>query len=297
MEGLVRELFDKVLGVELPDPFPRMTYAEAMRRYASDKPDLRIPLELVDVADLVKDSEFKVFAAPAADKDGRVAALRVPGGGEKLSRKQIDDYPAYVGALRRQGPRVRQGQRRGEGPRRPAVADPQVPVGRRGRRPAASAPARRRGDLVFFGADKAKVVNDALGALRLKVGQDLGLVEEGWRPLWVVDFPMFEWDPDAQALGRDAPPVHRAGQRRPGGAQGRPGRRARPRLRHGAERLGDRRRLGAYPPQRDAVDGVRAARHRRGGGAAASSASCSRRSSTARRRTAASRSASTAWSC
>jgi len=96
MEGLVRELFHKVLGVKLPDPMPRMTYAEAMRRYASDKPDLRIPLELVDVADLVKDSEFKVFAAPAADKDGRVAALRVPGGGEKLSRKQIDDYQAYV---------------------------------------------------------------------------------------------------------------------------------------------------------------------------------------------------------
>ena len=197
MEGLVRELFDKVLGVKLPDPFPRMTYAEAMRRYASDKPDLRIPLELVDVADLVKDSEFKVFAAPAADKEGRVAALRVPGGGEKLSRKQIDDYQAYVARYGAKGlayVKVNDAAKGREGLQSPILkflSDAAV-AGLMERTGA------QTGDLVFFGADKAKVVNDALGALRLKVGQDLGMVEEGWRPLWVMDFPMFEWDPDGK---------------------------------------------------------------------------------------------------
>jgi len=197
MEGLVRELFDKVLGVKLPDPFPRMTYAEAMRRYASDKPDLRIPLELVDVADLVKDSEFKVFAAPAADKDGRVAALRVPGGGEKLSRKQIDDYTAYVARYGAKGlayVKVNDAAKGREGLQSPILkflSDSAV-AGLMERTGA------QTGDLVFFGADKAKVVNDAIGALRLKVGQDLGMVEEGWRPLWVMDFPMFEWDPDGK---------------------------------------------------------------------------------------------------
>ena len=197
MEGLVRELFDKVLGVKLPDPFPRMTYAEAMRRYASDKPDLRIPLELVDVADLVADSEFKVFAAPAADREGRVAALRVPGGGEKLSRKQIDDYQAYVARYGAKGlayVKVNDAAKGREGLQSPILkflSDAAV-AGLMERTGA------QTGDLVFFGADKAKVVNDALGALRLKVGQDLGLVEEGWRPLWVMDFPMFEWDPDGK---------------------------------------------------------------------------------------------------
>jgi aspartyl-tRNA synthetase len=197
MEGLVREVFAKVLGVKLPDPIPRMTYAEAMRRYASDKPDLRIPLELVDVADLVQDSEFKVFAAPAADKDGRVAALRVPGGGEKLSRKQIDDYQAYVSRYGAKGlayVKVNDAAKGREGLQSPilkflsdgAVAGLMQRTG------------AQTGDLVFFGADKAKVVNDSLGALRLKVGQDLGLVEQGWRPLWVMDFPMFEWDPDGK---------------------------------------------------------------------------------------------------
>ena len=197
MEGLVRELFDKVLGVTLPDPFPRMTYAEAMRRYASDKPDLRIPLELVDVGDLVKDSEFKVFAAPAADPAGRVAALRVPGGGEKLSRKQIDDYTAFVARYGARGLAyvkvndAAQGRAGLQSPILKFLSDAAV-AGLMQRTGAET------GDLVFFGADKAKVVNDALGALRLKVGQDLGLVEAGWRPLWVMDFPMFEWDPDAK---------------------------------------------------------------------------------------------------
>jgi aspartyl-tRNA synthetase len=197
MEGLVRELFEKVLGVTLPDPFPRMTYAEAMRRYASDKPDLRIPLELVDVADLVKDCEFKVFAAPAADKDGRVAALRVPGGGEKLSRKQIDDYTGFVARYGAKGlayVKVNDASKGREGLQSPILKFlPDAAVAGLMERTGA-----QTGDLVFFGADKAKVVNDSMGALRLKVGQDLGLVEAGWRPLWVMDFPMFEWDPDGK---------------------------------------------------------------------------------------------------
>ena len=197
MEGLVRELFAKVLGARLPDPLPRMTYAEAMRRYASDKPDLRVPLELVDVADLVRDSEFKVFAAPAAAADGRVAALRVPGGGEKLSRKQIDDYTAFVARYGAKGLAyvkvndAAQGRAGLQSPILKFLSDAAV-AGLMERTGA------QTGDLVFFGADKAKVVNDALGALRLKVGEDLGLVEEGWRPLWVVDFPMFEWDAEAR---------------------------------------------------------------------------------------------------
>jgi len=197
MEGLVRELFGKVLGVALPEPMPRMTYAEAMRRYGSDKPDLRVCLELVDVADLVRDCEFKVFSGPSADPEGRVAALRVPAGGEKLSRKQIDDYTAYVARYGARGLayiKVNDAAKGREGLQSPILkflSDAAV-AGLLDRTGA------QTGDLVFFGADKAKVVNDALGALRLKVGQDLGLVEEGWRPLWVVDFPMFEWDPDSK---------------------------------------------------------------------------------------------------
>jgi aspartyl-tRNA synthetase len=197
MEGLVREIFRKVLGLALPDPFPRMTYEEAMRRYGSDKPDLRIPLELVDVADLVRDSEFKVFAAPAADKEGRVAALRVPGGGEKLSRKQIDDCTAFVARYGAKGlayVKVNDAAKGRDGLQSPILkflSDAAV-AGLLERTGA------QTGDLVFFGADKAKVVNDALGALRLKIGQDLGMVESGWRPLWVMDFPMFEWDPDGK---------------------------------------------------------------------------------------------------
>jgi aspartyl-tRNA synthetase len=197
MEGLVREVFREVLATTLPDPFPRMTYAEAMRRFGSDKPDLRIPLEIVDVADLVRDSDFKVFSAPAADPKGRVAALPVPGGGEKLSRRQIDDYAAYVARYGAKGlayVKVNDSASGREGLQSPILkflSDAAV-AGLMERTGA------RTGDLVFFGADQAKIVNDALGALRLKVGQDLGMVETGWRPLWVMDFPMFEWDADGQ---------------------------------------------------------------------------------------------------
>jgi aspartyl-tRNA synthetase len=196
MEGLIRHIFSRVLKAPLPDPFPQLTYAEAMRRYGSDKPDLRVPLELVDVADLVRASEFKVFATPAADPEGRVAALRVPRGGE-LTRRQIDDYTTFVGRHGARGLayiKVNDAAKGRDGLQSPILkflSDAAV-AGVLERTQAES------GDLIFFGADKAKVVNDALGALRLQLGRDLGLVEEGWRPLWVVDFPMFEWDPDAK---------------------------------------------------------------------------------------------------
>jgi len=196
MEGLLRHLFTEVMQVSLPDPIPRMTYAEAMRRYGSDKPDLRIALELVDVADLVKDSSFKVFAGPANDPAGRVAALRVPGGGA-LTRKEIDDYTAYVARYGAKGlayVKVNEVAKGREGLQSPIIKflSDEAVAGILARTGA------RDGDLIFFGADSAKVVSDAIGALRLKVGQDLKLGESGWRPLWVVDFPMFEWDADAK---------------------------------------------------------------------------------------------------
>jgi aspartyl-tRNA synthetase len=196
MEGLIRHLFKQVLDVDLPDPMPRMGYAEAMRRYGSDKPDLRVPLELVDVADLVKGCDFKVFAGPAADPRGRVTALCVPQGG-RLSRKEIDDYTAYVARYGAKGLAyvkvndIAKGREGLQSPILKFLSDAAV-NGILERTGAAD------GDLIFFGADSAKVVSDALGALRLKVGQDLKLVAAGWRPLWVVDFPMFEWDEEAR---------------------------------------------------------------------------------------------------
>jgi aspartyl-tRNA synthetase len=194
MEGLTRHFFKDVLGDALPDPFPRMSYAEAMRRYGSDKPDLRIPLELADVADLVRDCDFKVFAGPAKDPKGRVAALRVPGGGA-MPRSQIDGYTEFVGRYGAKGLayiKVNERARGRDGLQSPIIkflSDAAV-AGILERAGAAD------NDLIFFGADSAKVVSDALGALRLKIGQDLKLVQQGWRPLWVVDFPMFEWDAD-----------------------------------------------------------------------------------------------------
>jgi aspartyl-tRNA synthetase len=196
MEKLVHELFKTVLGVELPSPMPRMSYQDAIRRFGSDKPDLRVPLELVDIADLVKGCDFKVFAAPAADPNGRVTALCVPTGG-KLTRKEIDDYTAYVARYGAKGlayVKVNELAKGREGLQSPILkflSDAAVSgiMQRTG---------AKDGDLIFFGADTAKVVSDALGALRLKVGQDLKMVEPGWRPLWVVDFPMFEWDAETR---------------------------------------------------------------------------------------------------
>jgi aspartyl-tRNA synthetase len=194
MESLTRHFFKEVLGEALPDPFPRMTFAEAMRRYGSDKPDLRVPLELADVADLVKDCDFKVFAGPARDPKGRVAALRVPGGGA-MPRSAVDGYTELVGRYGAKGLayiKVNERARGREGLQSPIIkflSDAAV-AGILERTGAAD------NDLIFFGADSAKVVCDALGALRLKIGQDLKLVQPGWRPLWVFDFPMFEWDAD-----------------------------------------------------------------------------------------------------
>jgi len=196
MEGLVVHLFKSVLDVALPQPLQRMSYREAMRRFGSDKPDLRNPLELVDVADLVRGCDFKVFAGPAADADGRVAALAVPRGGA-LTRKEIDDYTAFVARYGAKGLayiKVNEAAKGREGLQSPILKFlSDAAIAGILRRTAAN-----DGDLIFFGADRAKVVNEALGALRLKIGQDPRLVEPGWRALWVVDFPMFEWDGDAK---------------------------------------------------------------------------------------------------
>ena len=192
MEGLIRSVFKEALDVELAGPFPRMTYAEAMNRFGSDKPDLRIDLELIEVADLMASVDFKVFAGPAADPEGRVAALCVPGGAE-MSRKIIDDYTKYVSRYGARGLayiKVNDIDAGAEGLQSPILKFlPDDAVKGILERTGA-----KSGDLIFFGADKANVVNDALGALRCKVGEDRGLVAEGWAPLWVVDFPMFEKD-------------------------------------------------------------------------------------------------------
>jgi aspartyl-tRNA synthetase len=192
MEEMIRVLFKEVLDVDLPNPFPRLTHEEAMRRFGSDKPDLRIPLELVDVADLVANSEFKVFAGAAKDPAGRVAALRLPKGAE-LSRKEIDDLTQYVAIYGAKGLAYIKVTDRAagiEGLQSPIVKflPPDAVLAIMDRVGAET------GDLVFFGADKAKVVNEALGALRVKLGHDRGLIEGQWAPLWVMDFPMFEWD-------------------------------------------------------------------------------------------------------
>ena len=185
MEEMIRGLFKTLLNVSLPNPFPRLSYAEAMSRYGSDKPDLRIALELVDIADLLKEVEFKVFSGPANDPHGRVAALCVPGGAG-ISRKEIDDYTQYVSIFGAKG--LAYIKYNADGLQSPILKFiPETVVKSIIERTQAKV-----GDIIFFGADKSAIVNDALGALRLRVGQDRGLVTEGWRPLWVVDFPMFE---------------------------------------------------------------------------------------------------------
>jgi aspartyl-tRNA synthetase len=192
MEALVRQIFKAVLDVDLVDPFPQMPYAEAMLRYGSDKPDLRIDLELIEVADLMSAVEFKVFAGPASDPGGRVAALCVPGGNQ-LSRKEIDDYTAFVGRFGARGLayiKVNDVSAGRDGLQSPILKFlPDEAVNGIVERTGANS-----GDLIFFGADKARVVNDALGALRVKLGEDRKLIKDGWAPLWVVDFPMFEED-------------------------------------------------------------------------------------------------------
>jgi aspartyl-tRNA synthetase len=196
-ERMMRDLFTHVLEEPLPDPFPRMTWAEAMYRFGSDKPDLRIPLELVEVAGLMTDVDFKVFSGPANDPDGRVAALCVPGGAA-MTRKEIDEYTEFVGRYGAKGLAYIKVNERGQGreglqsPILKFLPDDVIET-------LLEHTAATGGDLIFFGADKARVVNDALGALRVKVGHDRGFVQRAWCPLWVVDFPMFEWDDSANA--------------------------------------------------------------------------------------------------
>ena len=192
MEDMIRELFANVLEEALPNPFPRMTHAEAMRRYGSDKPDLRIPLELVDIADLLKDVEFKVFSGPANDPKGRVVVLRVPGGAS-LSRKEIDEYTNYISQFGAKGLawiKVNDLVQGREGLQSPIVKFlPDEAIG-----PILERSGTQTGDLLFFGAGNVHVVNESIGALRVRLGHDLELVERSWKPLWVVDFPMFEWN-------------------------------------------------------------------------------------------------------
>ncbi|WP_180072968.1 aspartate--tRNA ligase [Acinetobacter sp. YH12075] len=194
MEGMTVKMFDELLGVKF-DKFQRMPYSEAMRDYASDKPDLRIPLKLVDVADLMQDVEFKVFSGPAKDPKGRIVALRVPGAGS-LPRSAIDEYTKYVGIYGAKGLayiKVNELEKGIEGLQSPIVKFIEPIVLDLLKRVGAE-----NGDIVFFGADKAKVVNDAMGALRVKIGHDLNLATCEWAPLWVVDFPMFEETDDGK---------------------------------------------------------------------------------------------------
>lgn len=191
-EGMIRDLYKEVLDLDLGD-FPQMPFAEAMSRFGSDKPDLRIPLELVDVGDLMAEVEFKVFSGPANNPKGRVAALKVPGGNEALTRKQIDDYTKFVGIYGAKGLayiKVNDKADLENGLQSPIVKF--LPENVRGA--ILERVGAENGDLIFFGADSAKVVNEALGALRCKLGEDLNLYTCDWAPLWVVDFPMFEED-------------------------------------------------------------------------------------------------------
>ena len=198
MEEMIRELFRAVAGVELPDPIPRLSHAEALSRYGSDRPDLRVALELSELTDLMAEVEFKVFAAPARDPAGRVAALKIPGGA-RLSRAQIDQYTEFVKPFGAGGLAYIKVND-------PAAASPrdglQSPIIKFLPDDALTGilerTAAQSGDLIFFGADRATVVNDALGALRLKAARDLELVEAGWKPLWVVDFPLVAWNEEAR---------------------------------------------------------------------------------------------------
>jgi aspartyl-tRNA synthetase len=201
-EGMVRTIYQQVLDVALPDPFPVMTWGEAMRRYASDKPDLRVNLELTDIADLMRDVAFKVFAGPANDPASRVVASRVPAGGS-LARSEIDAYTQFVGIYGARGLayiKVNDATAVPEGLQSPIVKNIHADA----LRALIERTGAQNGDLIFFGADRAKVVNDAMGALRVKIGlsefgRTHGLFTAGWKPLWVVDFPMFEYD---EAEGR-----------------------------------------------------------------------------------------------
>jgi len=200
MEGMMRELFADQMDVQLPDPFPRMTYAEAMSRYGSDKPDLRVDIEMVELSDILSDVEFKVFAKPAADPRGRVAAICFKDGCNKLTRRELDEYTAYVERYGAKGLAyikcndISKGAEGLQGPIVKFFVEHNMDELNK----IIEHTGAETGDIIFFGAGSFNVVSDSLGALRLKLGQDHGMVQEGWRPMWVVDFPMFEWDEGAK---------------------------------------------------------------------------------------------------
>jgi aspartyl-tRNA synthetase len=197
MEGLIVQVFRDVLGVELPQPFPRLAYADALARYGVDKPDLRIALELTELTDLMRSVDFKVFRQAAELANGRVAALKVS---VELTRKEIDDFTPFVATYGAKGLayiKVNDRAKIPEGLQSPIVKFLPAEV----LRAVLERTGAQNGDVIFFGADKAPVVNAALGALRLKIGQDKNLVEKAWRPLWVLDFPMFEWDEEGKRWG------------------------------------------------------------------------------------------------
>jgi aspartyl-tRNA synthetase len=193
MEQMIRQLFQEILAINLPDPFPRLTYIEAMQRFGSDRPDLRIPLEMIDIVDLVKDVEFKVFSTPANDPNSRVVALCVPKG-NSLARKELDNYAQFVATYGAKGLayiKVNQWLDKGRDGLQSPILKYLPDSAVQGIMQRTNA---QDGDLIFFGADKTNVVNEAIGALRIRLGQDLNLIEGKWKPLWVTDFPMFEWD-------------------------------------------------------------------------------------------------------
>jgi len=195
MEEMIRQLFAKVIDVKLDDVFPRMTYQESMSRFGVDRPDLRIPLELVDIADEMKDVDFKVFSGPANDPKGRVVALRLPNGGD-LSRKDIEDLTKIVSIYGAKGLayiKVNDLSAGIEGLQSPIVKFAPADVWAK----VLTKTGAQTGDLIFFGADKTSIVNEAMGALRVKLGHDLNLIQGDWKPVWVVDFPMFDWDEKA----------------------------------------------------------------------------------------------------
>ncbi len=192
MEEMIRGLFADIIDVKLPEQFPVMTYQEAMSRYGSDRPDLRIPLELVDIADEMKDVDFKVFSGPANDADGRVVALRLPKGGE-LTRKEIDELTKFVGIYGAKGLayiKVNDRDAGIEGLQSPIVKFAPAEVWEK----VLQKTGAQTGDLIFFGADKTNIVNEAMGALRVKLGIDRDLLNSEWSPVWIIDFPMFDWD-------------------------------------------------------------------------------------------------------
>ena len=248
MEGLIRDLFKEVLNVSLPEPFPVLPHAEAMALYGSDKPDLRVPLKLTELTDLMKSVEFKVFRGAADFPSGRVAALLVPGAGEKLSRSEIDGYTEFVKVYGAKGLayiRVNDiSKPNEEGLQSPIVkflpSDVLASILER--------TGAKNGDLIFFGADKSTIVNDALGALRQKIGHERGFASSDWKPLWVVDFPMFDYDEEEKRWVACHHPFTSPKDGHDEYLGNGPFEGARESVRHGAERLGDRWRLGADPP-------------------------------------------------